>query len=100
MGQTRGGTGPGTIRPGALLGGLFPDLFHHVFDPSVSHIFSILSQLGLILLMFLIGLEFDFDHLRKNRGTALGISSAGILLPFILGFVLGRYMHSALHLGG
>src|SRR5262245_3069746 len=84
----------------SLLGGMFPELFHRVFDPSVSHIFSILSQIGLILMMFLIGLEFDFGHLRKNRGTALGISSAGILLPFILGFALGRWMHSALHLGG
>src|SRR5262249_21238524 len=79
---------------------IFPGLFHTVFDPSVSQIFSILSQIGLILMMFLIGLEFDFDHLRNNRGTALAISSTGILLPFILGFLLGRFMHSALQLSG
>jgi Kef-type K+ transport system membrane component KefB len=79
---------------------MFPALFHRVFDPSASQVFSILSQIALILLMFLIGLEFDFEHLRKNRGTALAISSAGILLPFVLGFLLGRLMHSALHLSG
>src|SRR5262250_3018821 len=84
----------------SLFGRMFPGLFHRVFDPSVSQIFSILSQIGLILLMFLIGLEFDFDHLRQNRGTALAISSAGILLPFVLGFLLGRRMHSSLHLSG
>jgi Kef-type K+ transport system membrane component KefB len=50
--------------------------------------------------MFLIGLEFDFGNLRRNRGTALAISSAGILLPFTLDFLLGRWMHPALHLPG
>src|SRR5262249_59343521 len=38
--------------------------------------------------------------LRKNRSTALAISSAGILVPFILGFFLGRLVHSVLHLSG
>jgi len=90
----------GLILGPSVFGGMFPALFHRVFDPSVSQIFSILSQIGLILLMFLIGLEFDFDHLRRNRGTPLAISSAGIILPFILGFLLGRSMHSALHLSG
>src|SRR5262249_47629223 len=46
------------------------------------------------------GLDFDFNHLRQNGGTALGISSVGIVLPFTLGFLLGRFMHSALHLSG
>jgi Kef-type K+ transport system membrane component KefB len=90
----------GLVLGPSLFGGMFPTLFHRVFDPSVSQVFSILSQVGLMLLMFLIGLEFDFDHLRNNRGTALAISSAGILLPFTLGFLLGRFIHSALHLGG
>src|SRR5262244_704077 len=90
----------GLVLGPSLFGGVFPALFRKIFDPSVSQIFSILSQIGLILLMFLIGLEFDFDHLRKNRSTALAISSAGILLPFTLGFLVGRFMHSTLHLGG
>src|SRR5499433_2212637 len=90
----------GLVLGPSFFGKIFPALFQRVFDPSVSQIFSILSQIGLILLMFLIGLEFDFDHLRNNRGTALAISSAGILLPFTLGFLVGRFMHSTLHLGG
>src|SRR5215467_4958706 len=90
----------GLVLGPSLFGGMFPTLFHRIFDPSVSQTFSILSQIGLMLLMFLIGLEFDFDHLRNNRGTALAISSAGILFPFTLGFLLGRFIHSTLHLGG
>ncbi len=90
----------GLILGPSLLGGWFPDLFARVFNPSVSQIFSIVSQLGLVLLMFLIGLEFDFGHLDENRRTVFSISAAGIVLPFILGFALGRFMHGQLGLGG
>jgi Kef-type K+ transport system membrane component KefB len=90
----------GLILGPSFFGGMFPHLFHTVFNPSVGQIFAIMSQIGLILLMFLIGLEFDFGHLSNNRGTALSISMAGIILPFTLGFLLGRWMHAALHMSG
>ncbi len=90
----------GLILGPSFFGGMFPRLFHMVFNPSVGPVFSIMSQIGLILLMFLIGLEFDFGHLSNNRGTALSISMAGIILPFSLGFVLGRWMHATLHMSG
>lgn len=90
----------GLILGPSVLGGIFPQFFHRVFDPSVAPIFSIMSQIGLIFLMFLIGLEFDFGHLRDNRRTALSVSSVGILLPFSLGLLLGRWMHEALGLSG
>jgi Kef-type K+ transport system membrane component KefB len=68
FGQPRvcGEIAAGLVLGPSLFGGMFPALFHRVFDPSVSQIFSILSQIGLILLMFLIGLDFDFDHLRYS----------------------------------
>jgi Kef-type K+ transport system membrane component KefB len=90
----------GLILGPSFFGGMFPHLFHRVFDPSVSQIFAVMSQIGLILLMFLIGLEFDFGHLNNNSGSALSISLAGIILPFGLGFFLGRGMHDTLHLSG
>ena len=90
----------GLILGPSFFGGIFPTLFHKVFNPSVGQIFAVMSQIGLILLMFLIGLEFDFGHLSENRGTALSISVVGILLPFSLGLLLGRWMHRALGLGG
>src|SRR5215468_1052895 len=90
----------GLILGPSVLGGIFPGTFHQIFDPSVAPIFSIMSQLGLILLMFLIGLEFDFGHLSENRRTALSVSLIGVLLPFGLGLLLGQWMHAALALGG
>jgi Kef-type K+ transport system membrane component KefB len=90
----------GLVLGPSLFGRLFPSLFHSVFDPGIAPIFNILSQLGLILTMFLIGLEFDFDHLPDNRRTAASVSIAGIVVPFSLGFILGKVMHSALGLTG
>jgi Kef-type K+ transport system membrane component KefB len=90
----------GLILGPSFFGGMFPHLFRLVFNPSVGQTFAVMSQIGLILLMFLIGLEFDFGHLKNNRGTALSISMAGIILPFSLGFVLGRWMHATLRMSG
>ena len=51
-----------------------------------------MSQLGLILLMFLIGLEFDFSHLLENRHAALSISAGRSGAPGrALGMVLGHF---------
>ena len=98
--QVCGEIAAGLVLGPSLFGGMFPGLFHQIFDPSVSTIFSVMSQLGLVLLMFLIGLEFDFGHLGENRRTALSIALAGVAVPFGLGFALGEFMHPRLGLGG
>lgn len=91
--QVCGEIAAGLILGPSLLGGLFPGLFHQIFHPSVGQIFSILSQIGLILLLFLIGLEFDFGHLRNHGRKALSISMAGILLPFVLGLLVAGQLY-------
>ena len=96
--QVCGEIAAGLILGPSLLGGFFPGAFHYVFNPSVGSIFSIMSQLGLVLLMFLIGLEFDFGHLGANRKIAASVSGMGIVLPFGLGFTLGYFMHGWLGL--
>jgi Kef-type K+ transport system membrane component KefB len=68
-------------------------LFPQVFQPSVGFVFNILSQIGLILLMFLIGLEFDFSHLRTHGCVAFSISLASIILPFGLGLGVAQILH-------
>lgn len=95
-----GEIGAGLLLGPTFFGKFFPVTFHHIFDPSVSQVFSMLSQLGLILVMFLIGLEFDFGHLPDNRRTVASVSIGGIVLPFALGFVLGKVMHAELALSG
>jgi Kef-type K+ transport system membrane component KefB len=54
---------------------------------------QMLSQIGLVLLMFQIGLEFDFAHLieRNNRRAVTLIASASMVAPFALGFGFGYF---------
>lgn len=92
----------GEIAAGLILGpsvlkALAPGWWAMVFQPSIQGlppevsdqlfrwIFTILSQVGLVLLLFLIGLEFDFSHLRWHGRSALAISVTGVALPFALG---------------
>ncbi len=88
----------GLILGPSLFGKLSPSIFHAVFDPAVGPVFTVLSQLGLVLTMFLIGLEFDFQHLRGNGRTAVSVSLSGVVVPFCLGFGLGNVMHAQLGL--
>ena len=77
----------------SLFGLLAPDMFQYVFKSSSPQPMFILSQIGLVLLMFQIGLEFDFSHLtaKDNRSAVMRIAATGIVLPFALGFAFGYY---------
>lgn len=91
--QVCGEIAAGLILGPSLLGRLFPDLFHSIFNPRVGPIFSIFSQVGLVFLLFLIGLEFDFSHIRSHGKKAVSISLAGIIVPFALGLATARVLY-------
>ena len=100
LGQPRG---VGEIIAGLLLGpslfgALAPDGFHWLFRSVDAVPLTLMSQIGLILMMFQVGMEFDFSRLgeRRNRRAAWLITLAGIVLPFTLG--LGFGLLSAPHL--
>ena len=84
----------------SLFGLLAPGAFNYVFHSAPGEPIQVLSQIGLILLMFQIGLEFDFGHLteKRNRRAVLWVAAAGLVLPFALGFGLGWWV--APFLGG
>jgi Kef-type K+ transport system membrane component KefB len=77
----------------SLLGWVAPQAFAFVFHASAPEPLQVLSGLGLVLLMFQIGLEFDFSHLseRNNRAIVLRVSAACLALPFVIGLVFGYY---------
>jgi Kef-type K+ transport system membrane component KefB len=78
----------------SLFGLLAPHAFDYVFHSAPAEPLIILSNLGLVLLMFQIGLEFDFSHLteRTNRAAVLRIAGACLALPFACGFALGLFV--------
>ncbi|MDD1771798.1 MAG: cation:proton antiporter [Methanomassiliicoccales archaeon] len=54
--------------------------------------FDVLKELGVIFLLFTVGLETPFSTLRKVGKTALLVATLGVILPFIAGFVFMTFM--------
>ncbi|GHO48024.1 cation:proton antiporter [Ktedonospora formicarum] len=84
----------GEMIAGVLMGpsffGLFwPDLQHMVFPKGapMGILYSV-SQVGLVLYMFLIGVEFDTNLIRSRLRSAVSVSLAGIIAPLTLGALL------------
>ena len=75
----------------SLFGLVAPEVFTFVFRSAPAAPMMILSQIGLLLLMFQIGLEFDFSHLTdsRHRRTVVAVSIATLVLPFALGLAFG-----------
>src|SRR6267378_1080302 len=81
----------------SLLGALFPEFMHGLFHPSTSTIFTGLAQVGLIFLMFQIGLEFEFNrHLGGDHRSVVVISLMGIAIPFVMGYFSAPWFHARL----
>nr|WP_279636987.1 cation:proton antiporter [Corallococcus llansteffanensis] len=73
----------------SLLGWLWPDTMHWLFPADSMPFLKMLAEVGLVLFMFLIGLELD-PKLLKGRGhTSVVISHSSIIVPFGLGAVAG-----------
>jgi len=83
----------GLILGPSFLGRWFSGAFHSLFPESTSQYIYVLSQIGMIFLLFVIGLEFDFGKIGSHGKRAAIISISGIALPFAMSFVLGRWMH-------
>jgi Kef-type K+ transport system membrane component KefB len=81
----------------SLFGMLAPGVQAWVFPAESRGILFCGAQLGLVLYMFIVGLEFRIDLVRTRLRTAAAVSASGILAPFALGFALAFWL---LHLGG
>jgi Kef-type K+ transport system membrane component KefB len=76
----------------SFLGWAAPALQARLFAADSKHTLFVLSQLGLVLYMFCVGLEFRMDLVTRYRRRAIGVSAAGIVVPFVLGGVLAMWM--------
>ncbi|HVF14476.1 MAG TPA: cation:proton antiporter, partial [Acidimicrobiales bacterium] len=88
----------GEILAGIVLGpsvlGAFPgDLPGRVFPLEVRPFLNVLAQLGLIIFMFIVGLELDVSLIRGKERVAAVISLVSIALPFSLGILLAAALH-------
>jgi Kef-type K+ transport system membrane component KefB len=77
----------------SFLGHISPGFASYLFPTSITPYLSVLSQIGVILYMFLVGLELDTDLLRGRSHTSVAISHASIIVPFLLGGGLALWLY-------
>lgn len=77
----------------SLFGLYFPDLNHSLFPVESFGNLQVLSQVGLILFMYVIGMELDLKVLKNKANDAVVISHASIVIPFALGIGLSYFIY-------
>lgn len=80
----------------AIQAQIFPTIVEGVGPGILPAILTVLAQLGLLLLLFQVGLEFDFSHLKWSGMATFSISATGIVFPFGLGLLLAWFIHDRL----
>jgi Kef-type K+ transport system membrane component KefB len=84
LGQTRviGEIIGGILIGPSVLGRIAPNISASIFPQSSLRSLDVLSTVGLVLFLFLIGSELDYEHLRQQKATATLASFMSIVLPF------------------
>jgi Kef-type K+ transport system membrane component KefB len=77
----------------SILGQVWPEAMAWLFPVETKDSLQLLAKLGLILLLFQVGMEFDFGHLRTRSRTVVSVSAFGIAAPFVCGLLLGPWLH-------
>ena len=78
----------GIVLGPSVLGHFCPGVFRFLFAPESLGPLNVVSQIGLILFMFVIGMELDMGVVRKKASQTLVISHASIAVPFFMGMAL------------
>jgi Kef-type K+ transport system membrane component KefB len=94
--QVVGEMAAGILLGPSLFGWLAPQTSAFLFPPASLPYLSALSQVGLVLFMFLVGLELDPRELRGLGHTAMLTSNASVVAPFCLGSLLALYLYPRL----
>ena len=77
----------------SLLGRIAPTAFAQLLPPSVAPFLGLHAQVGIILYMFIVGLELDGREIRRSGHTTIAISHASIVVPFLLGCWLALWLY-------
>jgi Kef-type K+ transport system membrane component KefB len=91
----------GEMAAGILLGPSFfglvwPATFHFVFPDASAGTLRLLSQIGVCLFMFTVGMELDVTHIRNRAQMAVVVSHASIVLPYFFGVALAWFLYTSL----
>ena len=80
----------------SLLGAIFPSAQAFLFPPSAMGSLHLLSQVGVVLFMFVVGTELETGQIREKAHAAVLVSHASIVVPFFLGTAFSLLIYRAL----
>jgi len=88
----------GEVIAGLLLGPSFfgwlaPQASSQLLPQAIAPLLAVIAQVGIILFMFLVGLELDTGLLRQRTRASIAISHASIVVPFLLGAGLALWLY-------
>jgi Kef-type K+ transport system membrane component KefB len=86
----------GIVLGPSVLGWFYPPALSFLFPASSLETLRQLSQIGVVLFMFIVGTELNIRHLREKGTAAVMISHASIIVPFLLGTTLSLFLYSEL----
>jgi Kef-type K+ transport system membrane component KefB len=78
----------------SVLGALWPDLQHAIFPktPEQKSMIDAVSQLGILMLLLLTGMETELKLVKRVGRAAITVSAAGVAVPFFCGMALGELL--------
>ena len=85
----------GIVLGPSLVGMYFPEFSNFLFPVASLGNLQFLSQIGLILFMFIVGMEIDINVLKNKAHDAVVISHASIIVPFSLGMGLAYFIYQS-----
>jgi len=91
--QVMGEVVAGILLGPSFLGWLAPDLAFQVLPANIAPYLAVISQVGVVLYMFLVGLDLDITLLQKRTQTSIAISHASIVAPFLLGAAFALWLY-------
>jgi Kef-type K+ transport system membrane component KefB len=86
----------GIVLGPSVLGWLSPESMAFLFPDSSMATLRMLSQIGVVLFMFVVGMDLDTKHLREKANAAVMISHASIVIPFFMGAALSLILYRPL----
>ena len=86
----------GIVLGPSVLGFFFPEAMAFLFPRASLETLRLLSQIGVILFMFIVGMELNVRHVKEKGSAAVMISHASIIVPFNLGAGLSLFLYRGL----
>lgn len=86
----------GLVLGPSVFGAAAPDLYGFLFEASSLSALKLFAEIGVVLFLFVVGLELDLSLLSNRAQTAVVVSNTSIVVPYFLGVLLSLFLYREL----